>query len=91
MNYKNRNNYKVISEADYKKLSYDLRISYEPTSLVVSHRFEDDVLTSLSMMAVGSMLFGNDDSSPSSSSDDSNMFGGFGDGDFGGGGAGGEW
>ena len=93
MNYKNRNNYKVISEADYKKLSFDMRTSYDPTSSVVSHGFEDDVLTSLSMMAIGSMLF---DDSPSissfdsSSSDSSSSFD-FGGGDFGGGGAGGEW
>lgn len=89
MNYKNKNNYKVISETDYKKLSYDMRISYNPTESVISHGFEGDVLTSLSMMAIGSILF--DDSNSFSPSYDSRLLEVSSFDNFGGGGAGGEW
>ena len=99
MNYRNINNYKVISETDYKKLPYDMKVSYSPVESVVTHSFSDDVLTSLSMMAVGAMLFDDNSSSANSSFDSSydagsiepSSFDDFGGGDFGGGGAGGEW
>lgn len=91
MNYKNTRTGEIISAECYNKLPALKRAQYVITSESATHRVEedenreeDDDIGSSFSLSLGS------DDSPSSS-DPSSSFGGFGGGDFEGGGATGSW
>lgn len=95
MNWKHKENGKIITDAVYNNLYYSERLSYQATYEDVTDD-EDEEESGLvgiitAGMALGSLLGDDGPSTTTESIDMETTFGGFGDGNSGGGGAGGEW
>ncbi len=89
MNYKNRYNGQVISEASYRALPLQRKNDWEVTLNVETHRVKDDgvdILTTAIIMS--SMLSDDSPTHHTAPSDSGHSYGG---GDFGGGGASGSF